>query len=258
MRENMKRVAKSPTTGKQVLGFALLGLLLSGATFALGINTGRRITQAGVVTCENNPLVASDQKTEALAQIQQKQQQQQQQQQQAQLETSLSFQEELLKPIPVAVAAPSPGAVVSAPALVAAAPKPAQESSASAEPSAQAAVARQGSLKKAFLELEHEGKEVSKKEVLKPVVALKEAQGVLKEWTLQISSHKGQEEAERVADALNGKGYVAYVVSAELGEKGTWHRVRIGPFASKQEAEMLADKLVGDMHMPSPLVVSLR
>jgi cell division septation protein DedD len=57
---------------------------------------------------------------------------------------------------------------------------------------------------------------------------------------------------------LNNKGYLAHVVPAELGERGTWHRVRVGQFASKQEAETLADKLVEDMHMSAPLVVSLK
>jgi len=238
MRENMKRAPKSPTSGKHVLSFALLGLLLAGATFALGLSAGQRMAQTPTVAYENNPLLVSDKKTEALAQVQL----QQMQRQQAQPPPALTFQEELIKPIPVVVAAPVP------------VPKPVSERPVVTEPSVQASARtamRHESLRDAFLELEQEGKEVSKKEVSKPVAGASE-------WTLQVSSHRGQEEAERVAARLSGKGYAAYVVAVELGEKGTWHRVRVGQFASKQEAEILADKFVDDMRMAAPLVISLK
>jgi len=236
MRENTKRLSSPPPLGRHVLSFALLGLLLAGATFVLGVSAGRRMAQTPTRAHENNPLVESDKKTEALAQIQQEQTGQ----------PSLTFQEELIKPISVALAA--------RPAVVAPVSKPVKESPVLSEPSAQIptrTVARQGSLKEAFLELEQEGREVSKKESSKRV-------GELKEWTLQVSSHKGEEEAQRVAAKLGGMGYTAHVVSAELGEKGTWHRVRVGQFASRQEAEMLAEKLVTEMRMLTPLVISLK
>ncbi|MCL2626861.1 MAG: SPOR domain-containing protein [Cystobacterineae bacterium] len=250
MRENTKRVSKNPMLGKHVLSFAFLGLLLSGATFVLGVNTGRKMTQARVVSCENNPLVESDKKTEALAQIQQTQPQ-----------ALLTFQEELLKPIPVAVALPAvPKAAKTQPEVSAPAkesPKlevsaPAKERPTLAEAPVQAptnTVARQTSLKDAFSELEKESRQESK-EVSKPAD--------LKEWTLQVSSHREEMEANRLVAKLSDKGYMAYVVSTELGEKGTWHRVRIGQFGSRQEAENLANKLVDDMRMSAPLVVSLK
>jgi len=241
MREHKKRVSKAPTSGKHVLSFAFLGLLLAGATFVLGVNTGQRMAQVPTQAYEKNPLLASDKKTEALAQMQLQHAQRQQQ-------ALLTFQEELLKPMPVAVAAPAPVVATPVPA-----PKPANERPVLVEPVAEMpqTVARQGSLREAFLELAQEGKEVSKREVPKPAAALQE-------WTLQVSSHRGQEEAERVVARLNEKGYMAHVVSAELGERGTWHRVRVGQFASKQEAEMLAEKLVDDMRMAAPLVISLK
>ena len=101
------------------------------------------------------------------------------------------------------------------------------------------------------MEFQQEGKEVSRKEASTGAAAEKE-------WTLQVSSHKGQEEAERMAAKLSNKGYAAYVATVELGERGTWHRVRVGQFSSKQEAEVLADTLMDDMRMSAPLVISLK
>ena len=247
MRENTRRMPSSSLSGRHVLSFALLGLLLAGATFVLGLSAGRRMAQSVPVAHEKNPLLASDAKTEALAQVQLQQAQRQQ--------ALLTFQEELIKPIPIAVAV--------------SAPKPAQEVSAPSAPTPAPAVVRQASLRDAFLEFEREGREVSKKEASAPVVkesvvASKESVVVskesvaLKEWTLQVSSHRGKEEAERIVAKLSSKGYMAYVVPVELGEKGTWHRVRVGQFASKQEADVVADKLAEDMRMSAPLVISLK
>ncbi|MCL2179354.1 MAG: SPOR domain-containing protein [Proteobacteria bacterium] len=245
MRENTKRVSKPPMVGKHVLSFAFLGLLLSGATFVLGLNTGRRMAQAQVVACEDNPLIESDKKTEALAQIQIQQEQ----------AAPLTFQEELLKPIPIAL--PKPLKERPKPPEVSAPLKEAtklaevsalKETTKLAEVSVLAAtggLVRQASLKDAFVEFQKESREVSK-----PVG--------LKEWALQVSSHREQEDAERVVAKLSDRGYMAYVVSTELGERGTWYRVRMGQFGSRQEAERVADKLVDDMRMSAPLVVSLK
>ena len=56
-------------------------------------------------------------------------------------------------------------------------------------------------------------------------------------YTVQIASVKDQESADKLVGDLVKKGYPAYRSSGEVQGKGTWHRVRIGEFREKSEAE---------------------
>ncbi|PTL80752.1 SPOR domain-containing protein [Vitiosangium sp. GDMCC 1.1324] len=55
-------------------------------------------------------------------------------------------------------------------------------------------------------------------------------------FTLQISAFQNRPEAERFAAKLRDRGYAPYIVSAEVPHKGTWYRVRMGSFPSKDAA----------------------
>jgi cell division septation protein DedD len=55
-------------------------------------------------------------------------------------------------------------------------------------------------------------------------------------WTLQLGASLNREDAERQASRLREKGYAPYIVSAEVPGKGTWYRVRMGTFPSKDAA----------------------
>lgn len=54
--------------------------------------------------------------------------------------------------------------------------------------------------------------------------------------TIQISSLRDPEDAERRVQELKNLGFPAYRVSATVEGRGTWYRVRIGHFASRKEA----------------------
>jgi cell division septation protein DedD len=56
-------------------------------------------------------------------------------------------------------------------------------------------------------------------------------------WQLQVSSFKTQAEAEQFADQLRARGHKAYTVEARVTGRGTWWRVRIGPFSSQHAAQ---------------------
>ena len=61
-------------------------------------------------------------------------------------------------------------------------------------------------------------------------------------WTLQLSAYQDKAEAGRFASDLRGKGYAPYVVEAHVSGKGTWYRVRMGSFETKEKAaHYLAD-----------------
>jgi cell division septation protein DedD len=55
-------------------------------------------------------------------------------------------------------------------------------------------------------------------------------------WTLQLSAYQDREEADRFAAGLRDKGYAPYVIEANIPGKGTWFRVRMGRFGSKDAA----------------------
>ena len=55
-------------------------------------------------------------------------------------------------------------------------------------------------------------------------------------YQLQVSSFRTQAEANQFADQLRARSHKAYVVEAHVVGRGTWYRVRVGPFPSKQAA----------------------
>lgn len=68
---------------------------------------------------------------------------------------------------------------------------------------------------------------------------------------LQIGSYKSQDEANAAWTSYQKKhpiagGYSSDVKQVDLGDKGTWYRLRMGPFDSKSAASEFCDKLKAD------------
>jgi cell division protein FtsN len=55
-------------------------------------------------------------------------------------------------------------------------------------------------------------------------------------YQLQVSSFRSQAEANHFADQLRARGHRAHVNEARVQGRGTWYRVRVGPFPSQQQA----------------------
>jgi len=55
-------------------------------------------------------------------------------------------------------------------------------------------------------------------------------------FTLQLGASPSRDDAERQASRLREKGYAPYIVAAEVPGKGTWYRVRMGSFPTKDAA----------------------
>lgn len=55
-------------------------------------------------------------------------------------------------------------------------------------------------------------------------------------YQLQVSSFHTQPEAEAFADQLRARGHKAYVLEAHVAGRGTWYRVRVGPFPTQHAA----------------------
>jgi Flp pilus assembly protein TadD/cell division protein FtsN len=60
---------------------------------------------------------------------------------------------------------------------------------------------------------------------------------------LQVASLKEKSSADSKAASINKKGVSAKVIEADLGEKGKYYRVRIGPFKNIEEAKTAANKI---------------
>ncbi|MEM7138793.1 MAG: SPOR domain-containing protein [Myxococcota bacterium] len=56
-------------------------------------------------------------------------------------------------------------------------------------------------------------------------------------YTLQVISYRDPQEAQVFADALRKRGHASYVARGAVEGRGTHWRVRIGPFASRREAQ---------------------
>ena len=73
-------------------------------------------------------------------------------------------------------------------------------------------------------------------------------------FTIQVSSHPDRQTAEDDVRRMKQSGFAAFIVTSDLQSKGTWYRVRIGSFASRDAAE----KLEKDIHAKvglEPIVV---
>lgn len=55
-------------------------------------------------------------------------------------------------------------------------------------------------------------------------------------YQLQVSSFRSQSEADQFAAQLRARGHKSYVIEAHVPNRGTWYRVRIGPFPSQHAA----------------------
>ncbi len=76
----------------------------------------------------------------------------------------------------------------------------------------------------------------------KSVTALDEKQP----FTIQISASRSKEQSFRVANMLRRAGYPAFTASLELKENDIWHRIFVGSYASREDAEKVKLSLEAD------------
>ncbi len=62
-------------------------------------------------------------------------------------------------------------------------------------------------------------------------------------YTIQIGAFQNEEIAKNIVEELKFKGYPAFIKTVEISGKGTWHRVRIGTFKTREEAKLYGDNL---------------
>lgn len=228
---------------RQIVTLTVASLVVLGGVFVLGVVVGKKLsTESQKLDQPADILSAADQKTEALAQADKAQ--------------PLTFQEELTKRAPEPVPAPEPvkNVVVIKPTeLKVDAPKPLEPVKADEPKPAEVKVADVKPVE-APTRLPETPKSEPVATRTNDAGALKEAFGKVQKapeaptpsaegsWTLQLSAYQDKAEAERFAAGLRDKGYAPFIIEANVAGKGTWFRVRMGRFGSKDAASTyLAD-----------------
>jgi cell division septation protein DedD len=69
------------------------------------------------------------------------------------------------------------------------------------------------------------------------------------EYTLQVISYDRAEASRAFAEGLRAKGHTAFVVSADVPDRGRYYRVRVGPFKNRELAEAYRHKFEEQEHM---------
>ena len=219
---------------RQIVSITVASLVVLGGVFMLGVVVGKKLSAetAAIAQQPTDLLGQLDRKTEALENMK--------------ADAALTFQDELTrkapapvvgapvvapapKPEPVVVAPPAPRVEdASVPEVAVVTPKPVPLPETPRVDSVATRTVDGGGLKEAF------GKVQAQRPPTETV-----ADG---SWTVQLSAYQDKTEADRFAAGLRDKGYAPFIVEASIPGKGTWYRVRMGRFPTRDAASRyLAD-----------------
>jgi cell division septation protein DedD len=210
---------------RQIVSLLIAGMVVLGAVFVLGVVVGKKLSEGERAGPPADVLAQLDEKAREMKKVSE--------------EPPLTFQSALTqKEPPAAPAAPAAPVKASPPerppeaavavAVVPPAPAPAAppepEPEAEVEPEAPPAAPEPPRARTAKLP---------------PAMPSRPPQTG---FTLQLSASQSREEADRFAAMMRDRGYAPYIVAAEVPGRGTWHRVRMGSFPTKEAAQAyLAD-----------------
>ncbi len=85
------------------------------------------------------------------------------------------------------------------------------------------------------------------------VIRVKSAENA--RYSIQVGSYQNVGEANGMVDRWKARGYPAYVMIADIPNRGRWYRVRIGGFASRGDASRYLAKLRVKENVRDALIV---
>jgi len=62
-------------------------------------------------------------------------------------------------------------------------------------------------------------------------------------FTIQVYSFQDRNRAETALEVLKNNGYQAFMIVSDLGEQGTWYRVRIGGIGDEAAAHQMLEEI---------------
>jgi cell division septation protein DedD len=83
--------------------------------------------------------------------------------------------------------------------------------------------------------------EAKKDPVLSPAIVTSPTNGKEAEFAVQVYSFQDKDRADKALENLKAAGYNAFMEVSDLGEKGTWYRVRIGGLADENQAKAMLE-----------------
>jgi cell division septation protein DedD len=220
---------------RQIVSLLVAGMVVLGAVFVLGVVVGKKLSEADRAAQSGDLLTALDQKAAAMQKVNE--------------EPPLTFQKTLTEKAAPEPPQPKPAVAVAAPpkpleAKPAEAPKPAPAAEepkpvvAEAAPAAPKGTVPQTPVatRTAPAEAREPARAKTVKLAVPPPRAPMPAAAPQTGWTLQLHASQEKADADRFAASMREKGYAPYLVAAEVAGRGTWHRVRLGSFPSKDAA----------------------
>lgn len=102
---------------------------------------------------------------------------------------------------------------------------------------------REEPTKKQIPEKVFEAAKVEEKAPAPAPVPSKPQPGTSIQYILQVASYPQPDEAGKLLGRLTQKGYNVYVQQADLGSKGVWYRVFVGPVTGKSKATAMMAKI---------------
>ena len=204
---------------RQIVSLLISSLVVLGAVFVLGVVVGKKLATNQHTAQAPDLLTALDQKANQLEQVQK--------------EPTLTFQDALTAKNPdqvVAATAKAPEPPTAKPvakAEVAPAPPPAEK------PAARVVAAKlDGTVHPGVIPARTTGSQDLQAAFAKATTK----SGAKAGFALQVAASQDRNEAEREAGRLKERGYSPYIVTGEVPGKGTWYRVRVGHFRTRDEA----------------------
>jgi DedD protein len=73
-------------------------------------------------------------------------------------------------------------------------------------------------------------------------------------YSIHVSSFKTEGYAQKQIKHLQNLGFDAYLETVDLGKKGIWHRVKVGHYATRAEAEQAIKNIQKKNQGPTPLI----
>ena len=199
---------------RQVVSLLVAGIVVLGAVFVLGVLVGKKLAAGQRPDRTQDLLSALDQKSAAL--------------ERARTAPALTFQEELTADAgrasaPAAKAQDKKPEAPKVPEVKAEAPKTVADK----KPEAPAKPADAGAIAAK-----------STPTAIPPAAAKASTDTTVPTgpFTLQLGASQNRDDAERMVSRLREKGYAPYIVTADVPGKGTFYRVRMGSFATKEAA----------------------
>ncbi|MBI2092017.1 MAG: SPOR domain-containing protein [Deltaproteobacteria bacterium] len=76
------------------------------------------------------------------------------------------------------------------------------------------------------------------------------------QYSIQVGSYPNMDEAAVKVDDWRNKGYPSFMMIADIPDRGRWYRVRIGGFATKEDAQGYLDKFKQNENVEAIVVLN--